>query len=647
MYNVCAASTDASPTEPSRDQLVSSTAGRVQAGIQLDPVSDEHSGPDEAKTDGLAIVFVDEKDQAFYGETSNVVFVRFLLRAVSNAISIPSKDGSLTECNTGDNSHQTSLSFMKTSRNTHNSPSTMPSAEEMDALLDTYFSVYGTLFPFIHEPTFRETYNECKASAFTKARRTWLGLLNMTFAMASNVDLSAEVSAKERFRKSSIFFARAASLCDGLVVRTVSLDIVQYLLLDVLYLQGTQRSVEAWNVHGILVRTAIALGLHSEKSGQGLGPILQETRRRTWLTIYCLDNLLSITYGRTPSIPVEHIVVQLPSPWISPPDMSRQQSNGADTNTEFLKATVRLHQIMGRSVADQYGMNLGIADQDMDETAAIQVANTVRQELRRWTSSLPPELALCKPGSEILSKSTDLNRLRVILTLRHHFASILIHRPLLYATLRYLATKEGSTGNILPYRINLAMAEAQECIRCAENTIEIVHSVLSAQRTGYDNLGVWFFTLFYVFTSSLVVLGRSILAQHGVYLDEDAPGRSVSSLLAKAVESLDKLDKGNDLVNNCARFIKYLAEKQGVQAHPVVADHDDARDRPNVEAENDDLVYERSLSTLVGLDLDISQSEMFDPFLDDLGFLLRTNDDDGRKRRNVDSETTLAPGRAH
>jgi hypothetical protein len=469
-----------------------------QDGIQLDTPNVEDPGTDEAKTDGLAIIFVDEQTPTFYGESSNIVFTRYLLRALSAVskvkqyeMAIPLKDTGSTKCSSVPLSPQRSLKVPQLSA------STLPPEEEMDALLSTYFDSYGSQFPFLHEPTFRELYNECKASGFTKVHKTWLGLLNMTFALASNIDQSAEAPAKERFRKSYLFFVRAVSLCKESSMQTVSLDIVQYLLLSVLYLQGTQRSIQTWSVHGILVRTALALGLHSEQSGRGLDPIQQEIRRRTWLTIYCLDKLLSVSFGRPPSIPDEYIVVRLPSPWTSTIDKPRQQLEGIDISTEFLNATIRLYQIVGRSITTQYGMNLGLADQDMDESTTIQAASAMRQELRRWASSLPSHLSLCEPESEILLKRTDSNRLRVILTLRHHFASILIHRPLLCTTLRYLTMKESSVRSNLPYRIQLAMVEAHECIRSAEKTIEIVHTVLSVQKTGYSNLGVWFFTLFY------------------------------------------------------------------------------------------------------------------------------------------------------
>lgn len=306
----------------------------------------------------------------------------------------------------------------------------------MDELFNTYFNAYDCVFPFLHEPTFRKTYEGSKATGFANVSRAWLALLNMIFAMATHIDQIAEASAKNRFRKSYVYFQRAVSLCSRLSMRTVSLEIVQYLLLAALYLRGTQRTIQSWTVHGMLVRTAMALGLHSEKSAQGLPPVQQESRRRTWLTIYCVDKLQSVTSGRPPAIPDECIVVKMPSPWITATDAGKRLPNDIDINTAFFSATVRLHWIVGRQVATQYGLNLGLQDQDMDKSSAIQAASTMRQELRRWTSNLPPYLAICEPGSAFFveSQSSGPNRLPVILTLRYHFTNILIHRPLLCAT---------------------------------------------------------------------------------------------------------------------------------------------------------------------------------------------------------------------
>jgi hypothetical protein len=483
-----------------------STVQQVQDEVSFNAVNGGDPGPDDTKTDGLALGFVDEPTTVFYGDSSSIAFTRCLLEAM--ALDLTDKrtetkgqcnENGSGECNVAPVSRQQSAMVSPKNKTQPVSPTTLLSEGEMDVLLDIYFKDYGSLFPFLHEPTFRDTYTEYKASGFAKAQRGWLGVLTMTFAMAMHINQDGKTSAKYRFRRSHALFQQAVSLCSELSVRTASLDIVQYLLLAVLYLQGTQMPIQAWTMHGMLVRTAMALGMHSEQAAQGLHPIQQEIRRRTWLTIYCLDRIQSVTWGRPPAIPDEYIVVKLPSPWARMKETTTNHSTDGDIYTAFFDATVRLLQVVGRSLATQYGQNLGLEDHKTDECTAIQAASTMRQDLRRWASSLPSCLNLYDTGLDATSpdENTVSSRLRVILTLRYHFVSILIHRPLLCATLRYLTSSGSPTRRALPYRIQLAVAEAHECILSAENTIEIVHAVINAPSPSHTKLDVWFFTLFH------------------------------------------------------------------------------------------------------------------------------------------------------
>ena len=87
---------------------------------------------------------------------------------------------------------------------------------------------------------------------------------------------------------------------------------VQYLLLTGQYLQGTQRSVEAWTVHGLAVKGALQLGLHSTAASSRFSPLDQEFRKRTWYGCVVLDRTLSMTFGRPAAIPDDYIRIQLP-----------------------------------------------------------------------------------------------------------------------------------------------------------------------------------------------------------------------------------------------------------------------------------------------------------------------------------------------
>lgn len=100
----------------------------------------------------------------------------------------------------------------------------LPSELETRALMRSYFSNTGLLFPFIHEPTFLETYEHMKADNFTQVRRTWLGLLNMILAMASSTSAYSDKSTVDNRLDSDVFYQRAYGLCKRQMLRGTSLE---------------------------------------------------------------------------------------------------------------------------------------------------------------------------------------------------------------------------------------------------------------------------------------------------------------------------------------------------------------------------------------------------------------------------------------
>ena len=55
------------------------------------------------------------------------------------------------------------------------------------------------------------------------------------------------------------------------------------------YLQGTQKSIQAWTVHGLAVKAAFQLGLHSSEASRKLPPREREIRKRIWYGCVVLD----------------------------------------------------------------------------------------------------------------------------------------------------------------------------------------------------------------------------------------------------------------------------------------------------------------------------------------------------------------------
>ncbi|QGI78650.1 unnamed protein product [Fusarium fujikuroi] len=546
------------PTAPTK----ASASAPSQAETGTCATSLEEPQDEEGILNGMAMTFVEEKTSAFYGEASNINFTQLLLRAIAVAHHSPGAPSGLDRASVLGESVVASVSQSKGSLGgsvtpLDSLPTALPSVEEMDTLLDLYFDTAGIVFPFIHEETMRKTYNECRLNGFTRARRTWLGTLNMVFAMASNFDRDYTTSSKKRFERSNAFYKRALGLCNELSKRVISLEIVHYLILVVLHCQGTSRSVQAWNNYGLVIRSAMALGLHSESTERALDPVQKEYRRRTWVVIYCLDKVLSTAVGRPASIPDEQMTRRESASGWSP----SISGDAADLPGDFLAVSFKMYQVMSKSLAIQYGANLD-HDSEPDEMAHLKASGELRKQLRLWAANLPPHLQLCDVESDVLLQNTKANRLRVILTMRYHSLSILIHKPLLSATIRHLFRQDDAANDTSSYLIQLAMAEAHECIRSAQLTIDIVHSVISVDATSKNNLGVWYFTLYY---ASLVICGRLLWAQHGDTVVDEASVSHMKFLLSKAETIFLNLDHENSLVLSCLEYIRRLSRMCGIR----------------------------------------------------------------------------------
>lgn len=105
----------------------------------------------------------------------------------------------------------------------------LPPEDEMDALVARFFVDTGALFPFVHAPSFMETYTRVVKNTAAhhqrRFRRSWLGLLNAILAMATVTSTAwSSVSATERAARAEIFYMRARVLCLDQMLHTASLE---------------------------------------------------------------------------------------------------------------------------------------------------------------------------------------------------------------------------------------------------------------------------------------------------------------------------------------------------------------------------------------------------------------------------------------
>ncbi|KAM3433897.1 hypothetical protein NHJ13734_006237 [Beauveria thailandica] len=157
--------------------------------------------------------------------------------------------------------------------------------------IDFYFDHFHLVTPLIDEEDFRRQYA-------TGGRRdgSWLGLLNMVFALGSIA--SGSESLHEEYYKA----ARASFSLDSL--GSGNLYSLQALcLLGGFYLHYRNSPNMAYGILGAAHRVAIALGLHREprRTTHTSDPDEArrvETRRRTWWSLFCVDCWACVTQGR-------------------------------------------------------------------------------------------------------------------------------------------------------------------------------------------------------------------------------------------------------------------------------------------------------------------------------------------------------------
>lgn len=101
----------------------------------------------------------------------------------------------------------------------------LPQESETLSLIKQYFTNTGLLFPYIHPPTFLQTYEEMVTDDFKRVRRTWLGLLNMILAMVKITASPSGAPASTRIADSDVFYQRSLGLCRDEILRGTTLEV--------------------------------------------------------------------------------------------------------------------------------------------------------------------------------------------------------------------------------------------------------------------------------------------------------------------------------------------------------------------------------------------------------------------------------------
>lgn len=281
----------------------------------------------------------------------------------------------------------------------------IPERDLADRLLDAYFNYVHPLYPFIHESTFRDQYDGLWHASSPEPHPEWFAILNMVFA--NGCEFCESVDRDHILPMASVFVSRSRALLAPRLYQPGSLARVQALLLLCHYLQGTLELCECWNLVGVMIRTAVSIGIHLHVADSpAKDAVRKEMEKRVWCGCYIIDRTLSMKFGRPPSIQVLD-VQDIPLPlevddrYISTGTLVPRQPRGRPSVTGFFIQTIRLTEIIDHVLKDLYsgpplGQNL---DQEVDSLGLSETQHRILgsttsldSRLLSWWNGVPKNI---------------------------------------------------------------------------------------------------------------------------------------------------------------------------------------------------------------------------------------------------------------
>jgi hypothetical protein len=248
----------------------------------------------------------------------------------------------------------------------------LPDKTLANNLVDAYFDRVHPLYPFVHEGTFRSEYEKIWGKPINSSiPASWYAVLNMIFA--SSCEFCDAIPEIELMQTVAPFVARSRDIIFSYVFNSSNLELVQALLLMCHYLQGTMELNECWTLAGLMIRSAITIGLHLSPEKLSLTIVEKEVRKRVWWGCFILDRTLSWKFGRPVSIQASNIVeVPLPLPiddqYFHNDSTSSRQPVGRPPILAFFLHTIKLAHIIDQILQALYTTNKEKSQQSGTDT---------------------------------------------------------------------------------------------------------------------------------------------------------------------------------------------------------------------------------------------------------------------------------------
>jgi hypothetical protein len=351
-----------------------------------------------------------------------------------------------------------------------NTTAVLPLGDDSVSLLDLYFDVCVATYSIVHRPTVdgwlgmlehNRKENREPTAGLEKAK---VAVLFCLFAIATFHRQKSRGFSEDggSLLQSDCLFRQAVELTNA-ETGFARLESIQARILQVFYLLMTCRVTRAWYTFGICLQMVAALGMHRralKRRGPGKGPdyIHSQCRKRTFWTVYILDRVLGIVFGRPPHFNDEDIDQDLPDR-VNDEDMDfdRPKSGSArdDCHTDAFIFNARLAKLIGDISRTLYSLR------PLDVELHKASVKRFEEKLDQWQEQLPPFLSTVKPSSLIRS----FRRQSVALRMAYCHAIMHLYRPYLLS----------NTASVLRRSAQDQLQDGiGKCMRAAQEVLKIV-----------------------------------------------------------------------------------------------------------------------------------------------------------------------------
>ena len=396
----------------------------------------------------------------------------------------------------------------------------LPSRHLADRLLDIYWRLVDSLYPFIDKEDFMGKYQSIWTGNPTMDDEVcFICLLNAMFAVACILDSS--IKPQDRVSSGEVYYKSAQGYIDLEFLQFQSVHTVQCLLLMAQYLQSTREPQHCWMFVGLAIRIAQSLGLDLPSTSlttQSGRP--DEFIHKLWHGCVLMDRTLSMTFGRPTIITLQGAdLVPRPLPYPETSDCACGNLgdvciyNTASPDLHFFIETLKLYEIMSETVAALYSRTNRTVNALEDGytryfgECGAKAAGTVLEmdgKYSTWQKNLP--LHLRYNETQDFPQHVTHGRQAKVLSLRHSHIRTLLFRPVLSRFCSVCHHEDEVEKDSLAYK--LALQCSVMCVQSALHTVKLfgtVHSQALLEQLD-DLLPAWWYCILYLYTAATVLV---------------------------------------------------------------------------------------------------------------------------------------------